>query len=108
MIENGNINLFPKFNFEKGEELIGDIKKIISDRNKLISETKDINLKKEDFFMIIETKSPIFNEDMLQYSEIFEFMDLPGLNEQDGEKNFFRKNILPVIASNTKFVFFYF
>ena len=44
--------------------------------------------------MIIETNSPIFNEDMLQYSEIFEFMDLPGLNEQDGENNFFRKNIL--------------
>ena len=45
---------------------------------------------------------------MVKYSEIFEFMDLPGLNEQDGEKNFFRANILPVIASNTKFAFFIF
>ena len=106
--ENGNSNLSPKFNFEKGEELIGDIKKIISERNKLISETKDILLKKEDFFMIIEINSPIFNKDMAKYSEIFEFMDLPGLNEQDGEKNFFRKNILPIIAYNTKFAFFIF
>ena len=59
--------------------------------------------------MIIETKIPIFNKDnMIKYSEIFEFMDLPGLNEKEGVDNFFRKNILPVISYNTKFSFFIF
>ena len=107
-IDNGISNEFPKFNFEKGEELIGDIQKIISDRNKLISEKNNLELQREDFFMIIETNFQIFNKEMLKYSEIFEFMDLPGLNEQDGENNFFRKNILPIVASNTKFAIFIF
>jgi len=107
-IENGFSNDIPKFNFEKGEELDGDIQKIISDRNKYISEKNGVELKKEDFFMIIETNFPIFNKEMIKYSEIFEFMDLPGLNEQEGEKDFFRKNILPIIASNTKFAIFIF
>ena len=107
-IENWNLNPFPKFNFEKGEELKGDIKEIIIQRNKKINENKNELLKKEDYFMIIETKIPIFNIDMKQYFEIFEFMDLPGLNEKEGVDNFFRKNILPVISYNTKFSFFIF
>ena len=108
-IENWNLNPFPKFNFEKGEELKGDIKEIIIQRNKKINENKNELLKKEDYFMIIETKIPIFNKDnMIKYSEIFEFMDLPGLNEKEGVDNFFRKNILPVISYNTKFSFFIF
>ena len=45
---------------------------------------------------------------MIQYSEIFEFMDLPGLNEKEGDNSFFNKNILPVISNNTKFSFFIF
>ena len=105
-IENRHLN--PKFNFEKGEELKGDIKDIILQRNKLINENKSELLKKEDFFMIIETKIPIFDKDMIEYSKIFEFIDLPGLNEKEGDDNFFNKNILPVISYNTKFSFFIF
>ena len=103
-----NENSKPKFNFEKGEELKGDTKEIISNRNKYINKTQSELLNKEDFFMIIETKIPIFNEDMIQYSEIFEFMDLPGLNEKEGDDSFFNQNILPVISNNTKFSFFIF
>ena len=98
-----------KFNFEKEEEIEGDIKEIIIKRNEYIKDTKKELLNKEDFFMIIETKIPIFNrDDMIQYSEIFEFMDLPGLNEKEGDDSFFNQNILPVISNNTKFSFFIF
>ena len=103
-----NENSKPKFNFEKEEEIEGDIKEIIIKRNEYIKDTKKELLNKEDFFMIIETKIPIFNKDMIQYSEIFEFMDLPGLNEKEGDDSFFNKNILPVISNNTKFSFFIF
>ena len=75
-IDNGISNEFPKFNFEKGEELNGNIKNIISERNKLISEKKGISLFNEDFFMIIEANFPIFNKEMAIYSVIFKFMDL--------------------------------
>ena len=103
-----NENSKPKFNFEKGEELKGDIKEIIIKRNEYINKTQSELLNKEDFFLIIETKIPIFNKDMIQYSKIFEFMDLPGLNEKEGDNSFFNKNILPVISNNTKFSFFIF
>ena len=79
-IENGHLN--PKLNFEKGEELKGDIKDIILQRNKLINENKSELLKKEDYFMIIETKIPIFDKDIIEYSKIFELMDLPGLKRR--------------------------
>ena len=109
-IENDNNNIkIPKFNFEKGEELEGDIKNIIIEKNKKISENKNGLIKQEDYFLIIETKIPIFNnKELIEYSKIFEFMDLPGLNEIGGEDNFFKKNILPVIAYNIKFSFFIF
>ena len=45
---------------------------------------------------------------MIKYSEIFEFMDLPGLNEKEGDNSFFNSNILPVISNNIKFSFFIF
>jgi len=45
---------------------------------------------------------------MIKYSKIFEFMDLPGLNEDDEKDDFFTTNILPVISYNTKFSFFIF
>ena len=59
-IENdNNNNENPKFNFEKGEELEGDIKNIIIEKNKKISEHKNGLIKQEDYFLIIETKIPI-------------------------------------------------
>jgi hypothetical protein len=35
-------------------------------------------------------------------------MDLPGLNEKEGDNSFFNQNIIPVISNNTKFSFFIF
>ena len=98
---------FPKFNFEKGEELKGDIKDIIIERNNKLSDSKYYHLiKREDYFMIIETNISFFNnKELKEYSQIFEFMDIPGLNDNF---NFFRNNILPVITYNIKFSFFIF
>ena len=104
-----NENSLPKFNFEKGEELKGDIRKIIQEKNNYIKNTNQQQLKIEDFFIIIETKIPLFTPAMEKYSNIFEFMDLPGLNEYDKNNNdFFNNNILPVISFNAKFSFFIF
>jgi hypothetical protein len=56
--------------------------------------------------MIIETNISFFNnKELKEYSQIFEFMDIPGLNDN---YNFFRINILPVITYNIKFSFFIF
>ena len=43
---------------------------------------------------------PIFNGELEQYFEIFEFMDLPGLNDTDDIQIFFNENILPIIYPN--------
>ena len=65
-----------------------------------------------EFFLIIEANLPIFNDKELeQYSDIFEFMDVPGLNEisdkgenvDSVEKNFYFKEIIPIIIPNVKF-----
>ncbi len=105
-IENSKIK-FPKFNFEKGKELEGDIKNIIIKRNNKLSDSKYYHLiKREEYFMIIETKISFFNnKELEEYSQIFEFMDIPGLNDKN---YFFRINILPVITYNIKFSFFIF
>ena len=63
-----NYKSIPKFNFEKGEELKGNIKEIIKQKNKYITVTKPELLKNEDFFMIIETKIPVINEELEKYS----------------------------------------
>ena len=108
IIEKSNYQI--KYNFEKGDEITGkDIHEIIKERNEKIANNKSFQLKNEDYFMIIEFKIPIFNkEKLIEYSEVFEFMDLPGLNEYDGEKNFFITNILPIITQNVKFSLFIF
>ena len=106
LLNEENDNSIPKFNFEKGEELKGDIKEIIEEKNKYIKVTKPELLKNEDYFMIIEAKLPLFNEELEKYSKIFEFMDLPGLNEYN--INDFKKYILPCISFNVKFSFFIF
>ena len=100
-----------KFNFEKGDEIKGkNIHEIIKERNEKISKSDPHTIKNEEFFMIIEFKIPIFNEEkLIKYSEIFEFMDLPGLNQyDDGKINFFVHNILPIITPNVKFSLFIF
>ena len=108
MIEKSNYE--PKFNFEKGDEIKGkSIQEIIKERNEKIGNTNNYSqINNEDFFMIIEYKIPIFNEEnLIEFSEVFEFMDLPGLNQYE-KNNFFKSNILPIITQNVKFTIFIF
>ena len=71
-----------------------------------------MNLDPLNYFLIIEANLPIFNGTCLEkYSDIFEFMDVPGLNEAvDKEEkidsvgnNFYFKEIIPTIIPNSKF-----
>ena len=100
-----------KFNFIKGEEIKDEISKVISERNKKIAK-KELNLDPLNYFLIVEANLPIFNGTCLEkYSDIFEFMDVPGLNEAvDKEEkidsvgnNFYFKEIIPTIIPNAKF-----
>jgi len=71
-----------------------------------------LNLDPLNYFLIVEANLPIFNGTCLEkYSDIFEFMDIPGLNEAvDKEEkidsvgnNFYFKEIIPTIIPNSKF-----
>jgi len=71
-----------------------------------------LNLDPLNYFLIVEANLPIFNGTCLEkYSDIFEFMDVPGLNEAvDKEEkidsvgnNFYFKEIIPTIIPNAKF-----
>ena len=108
-----NNNEMIKYNFNKDEsnELTKgteSIKTIIKNKNNYIKNSKKEKLTKDDFFLIIEMNIPIFNGELEKYSEIFEFMDLPGLNDTDEIQVFFKENILPIIIPNIIFSFFIF
>lgn len=71
-----------------------------------------MNLDPLNYFLIVEANLPIFNGTCREkYSDIFEFMDVPGLNEAvDKEEkidsvgnNFYFKEIIPTIIPNAKF-----
>lgn len=100
------------FNFKKGEEIVGDINEIISQRNKEIIETEkneEIILERLKYFIIIEANLTIFNEPALEkYSEFFEFLDIPGLDEGEFESNYYVKNLIPIIIPNLAFSIFIF
>jgi len=96
------------YNFIKDEnnELKGDLKENIKKINKKLKECKELKkLKKEEFFYILEANLDIFKEKNYIYSKMFEFMDIPGLNEI---KEFYLQNIIPLITPNTHFSIFLF
>ena len=96
------------YNFIKDEknELKGDLNENIKKINKKLSECKELkNLKKEEFFYILEANLDIFKNENYIYSKMFEFMDIPGLNEIT---EFYLKNIIPLITPNTHFSIFLF
>ena len=96
------------YNFIKDEknELKGDLNENIKKINKKITECEDLNkLNKEQFFYILEANLDIFKEKNYIFSKIFEFMDIPGLNEIT---EFYLKNIIPLITPNTHFSIFLF
>ena len=100
------------WNFEKDGEIKGDIKQIIEDRNHALGslEFKHSNWKK--YFMILESNISLFNDYNHRYSELFEFMDVPGLNEfsidDDISKQFYYKELIPFFIYNVGFCLFIF
>ena len=96
-------------NFIKDKEIEGDIKSIIKKKNSEIIEFKD-KRNPEDYFLLIETEIPFLSEN--EYSDLFEFMDFPGLNESysnnENKINLFYKDYMPLILPNIKFPIFIF
>ena len=72
------------WNFEKGEEIIGNPKEIIEKRNHELKQLDYRDSHWEKYFMILETNIPLFRGENSIYSDLFEFMDIPGLNEFNG------------------------
>ena len=107
--------LFQIDNSNKSSELQikEDLKNIVSKKNNFISNATNCP-NPEDFFILIETKIPLFLGENEEYAKYFEFIDLPGLDEGKTSSNdfrhskFFKENILPKIISNTKFSLFLF
>ena len=100
------------FNFEKGNEIIGNISEVISQRNKEIFDTEKNNEVIREalkYFIIIEANLNIFNDPLLEkYADIFEFLDIPGLDEGQFKDNPYLKNLIPIIAPNLAFSIFIF
>ena len=101
------------YNFIKNKKINGDPKTIISERNKFILNNKQCP-NPEDFFIIIEVRTLLFYGDNSKFSNLFEFLDIPGLNEGNKKSDdfrhskFFKEQILPNIAGNTQFSLFLF
>ena len=66
-------------------------KKIISERNQKIK-SKEYEGDYEKYFLIIEYEIPFFSEDFEEYGDLFEFMDIPGLNESNTNTSFKKAN----------------
>ena len=106
--ENNNKTSKEVFNFIEDEEIEGNIEEIIKEKNKeLKNESKDI----KDYFLIMKINIPLFNEpELAPYSNCFEFMDIPGLNETNDtdKEGFYLKKLFPYFIYNVKFCFFIF
>ena len=100
------------FNFEKGNEIKGNINEVISQRNKEIIDTeKNDEIIKEalKYFIIIEANLTIFNDPLLEkFADIFEFLDIPGLDEGQLKDNPYLTNLIPIIVPNLAFSIFIF
>ena len=95
-------------NFIKDEEneLKGDLKEHIKNINRKIEKCENLEtLPIEDFFYILEAKLDIFKEENFIFSKMFEFLDVPGLNEI---QEFYLKRVIPYITPNTHFSIFLF
>ena len=77
------------FNFEKNEKIEGNPKEIISQKNKLILNSKD-KPNREDFFVLIEARTQLFLGENEKFSNLFEFLDIPGLDEGIADSSDFR------------------
>ena len=95
-----------KYNFHKAEEIKSDIKTFIKERNELIQALQNDNKEIKDpslYFIIMEIDTGLFEGEYEKYSQLIEFIDIPGLNEIGVENNFYFKNVLPLIKMNFLF-----
>ena len=95
-----------KYNFHKGDEIKQDIKSFIEERNRLIEQLQDNNMETKDvslYFVIMEIDTGLFEGEYEKYSELVEFIDIPGLDENGVKNNFYFKNVLPFIKMNFLF-----
>ena len=92
------------YHFIKGNEILDNPAKVISERNKLISDNK-VGNDLEKYCLIIEYEIPLFKGEFEKYSNFFEFIDFPGFCEL---YNIYLKQILSLIQMNIKFSLFIF
>ena len=67
--------------------------------------------KPENYFYIIENYIPFFTGENEKYADYFEFLDIPGLNENSEnlyEDNIYYKKVLPLIINNIRVSLFIF
>ena len=98
------------YNFEKNEYIDEDIKIVIEKRNKELAGKNLLN-RPENYFYIIENYIPFFSGENEKYADYFEFLDIPGLNENSDnleEDNIYYKKVLPLIINNVIFSLFIF
>ena len=108
------------FNFkEKGENLLNlsgnsneVLKQKIKKRNENINKFRRNNFEQvekfldpEDYFLIIKTKIPLFENEYKDYGNLIDFLDIPGLDE-NGTSNF--DNFIKPIFKNILFPIFIF
>ena len=108
------------FNIEEGEEIFENVSDVIKSQNKKI-ESGEIKSNYNDYFLIIKVDIPLFHGEYEKYADLFEFLDVPGLNEKndlintgdktDNEnlgKNFYFRQIFPLFIMNVRFSLFIF
>ena len=105
--EKGEKTLKTLYNFEEGNkiETDGDIAKYIKEKNKQLKNNFNKNI--NDYFLILKINIPLFNDpELSKYADLFEFMDIPGLT--DDNNNFYLQTLFPYFVYNIKFCFFIF
>ena len=99
-----------QYNFEKDEFIDKDVKIFIEKRNNDLIEKKISDIP-QNYFYIIENYIPFFSDENEKYSDMFEFLDIPGLNENSdnlNNDNIYYEKVLPLIINNIKFSLFIF
>ena len=104
--ENGDKIAKTLYNFEEGNKIEKDIEKYIKDKNKKFKSNINKN-NINDYFLILKINIPLFNApELSKYADLFEFMDIPGLSEDNND--FYLKKLFPYFIDNSKFCFFIF
>ena len=100
------------WNFDKGKEIPGDVKETIEKRNHELEKLGYRDSHWEKYFLILEANIPLFRGKNAIYSDLFEFMDIPGLNEFNENKketeHFYYKELLPFFIYNIGFSLYIF